>query len=72
LEALEKNYDKSQHPIFMICSGAGTGKSRLLDEFGALASKMTSDDPILNEKIKNSYVFLAYWLSDGQNKYWMP
>lgn len=46
---------KTLHPLFMVCSGAGTGKSRLLDNFKDLAVKATSNIE-LKEKLKKSYV----------------
>lgn len=45
--------DKSTHPLFIICCGIGTGKSRLLDEFKQLAVKVTTENPDLNVKMKN-------------------
>ena len=39
----------------MVCSGAGTGKSRLLDEFQQLAINVTADNEELNAKLNQSY-----------------
>ncbi len=50
------SYDKTDHPIFLVMSGPGTGKSRLLDEFISLAIE-TCTDPALKEMLENSYVF---------------
>ena len=49
--------DKSTHPLFLICSGAGTGKSRLLDQFKELAVKVSGQNPTLKEKLENLYGF---------------
>ena len=47
--------DKTRHPLFVTCSGAGTGKSRLLDEFHKLCCDVMSED--LSTILKESYVF---------------
>ena len=50
--------DKTMHPMFMACSGAGTGKSRLLDEFKRLCCDVTASvDESLHNKLKQSFVF---------------
>ncbi len=50
--------DKKDHPLFLVLSGAGTGKSRFLDEFHALclaAVQNSSSD--LEDRIQNAFVF---------------
>ena len=47
--------DKQNHPLFLVLSGAGTGKSRLLDEFKTLASGLFTGD--LHSRLSNAYVF---------------
>ena len=48
---------KSEHPLLLAFSGAGTGKSRLIDEFPKLAVKATINNVELNVKLKDAYVF---------------
>ena len=72
----EGNTDKGNRPLFLVLSGAGTGKSRFLDEFQSLCVKALEEtSPKLSEKIKNSYVFKVNFengvsvdaFSDGSN-----
>ena len=48
---------KTLHPVFLTFSGAGTGKSRLLDEFKCLAVNVTRSNEELCVKLKDAYVF---------------
>lgn len=57
LVASNSGGDKSTHPLFVVCSGAGTGKSRILDQFKEIAVKVSGENPTLKEKLENSYVF---------------
>jgi hypothetical protein len=54
----KQSTDKNNHPLFLVLSGAGTGKSRLLDEFQSLCvSALANSSPELSGKIKDAYVF---------------
>jgi hypothetical protein len=54
----KQNTDKGNHPLFLVLSGAGTGKSRFLDEFQSLCvHALEVSSPELCNKIKNAYVF---------------
>jgi hypothetical protein len=52
-------YDKTVHPLFLVLSGAGTGKSRLLQEFPRLSKETigTTDNTELIDRLQDSYVF---------------
>lgn len=49
--------DKQAHPIFLMFSGAGTGKSRFLDEFPEIAARACKNNLVLQGKIENAYIF---------------
>ena len=53
----QKRADKGNHPLFFVCSGAGTGKSRLLDELPRLALEAVADNEALRAKVQQAYVF---------------
>ena len=54
---LKGSVDKNVHPIFLVMSGPGTGKSRLLDEFLTLAQESCSEDVGLRTRLEKTYVF---------------
>lgn len=49
--------DKTKHSLFLVCCGAGTGKSRLLDEFHKSCCDVTTSEPGLHKKLKDAFVF---------------
>jgi len=49
--------DKTTHPLWLICCGAGTGKSRLLDEFHRLCCDVTTPEVDLHNRLKQAFVF---------------
>jgi len=53
---LSKKPDKQLHPLYLIWSGPGTGKSRTLEEFQKICIKSISD-PILRKQLEEAYVF---------------
>jgi len=67
--------DKQLHPIYLILSGPGTGKSRLLQEFPDLCRRVTSElleetapdqrelVESLDRRLKNALVFHVYFFS---------
>ena len=57
--------DKNDHPLFLVLSGAGTGKSRFLDEFQALCITALKDSPDLSSKIESAYVFKLSFENGG-------
>ena len=63
-EALPDHYQKwrdrktdKDHPLFLVFSGPGCGKSRLLDELPELAKKSVKSLPKLRELLNNAFVF---------------
>ena len=48
--------DKLHHPLFLVLSGPGTGKSRLLDEFHRIACDTCNCQELLY-KLEEAYVF---------------
>lgn len=53
----EKVADKQNNPLFLVCSGAGTGKSRFLDELQRLTIDATADNKELQAKLRGAFVF---------------
>jgi hypothetical protein len=51
------SFDKQSHPLFLCPSGAGTGKSRLLDEFPGLLRRAVYGCGELEQMIAQAYVF---------------
>ncbi|KAF0689250.1 Aste57867_19282 [Aphanomyces stellatus] len=51
--------DKTVHPLFMVLSGCGTGKSRMLDEMKELftSAAIRAEHGGLQERISDAYVF---------------
>ena len=63
-EALPDHYQKWQdrktdknHPLFLVFSGPGCGKSRLLDELPGLAKESVKSLPELYELLDNAFIF---------------
>ena len=52
----QKQTDKQSHPLYLIWSGPGTGKSRLLEEFSVLCTKSVKDKD-LAARLSNAYIF---------------
>ena len=52
----QEKTDKS-HPLFLVFSGPGTGKSRLLDELPELAKKSVKSLPELHDLLDEAFVF---------------
>jgi len=51
--------DKQNHPLFLVLSGPGTGKSRMLDEMQVLlclAAEQSKKEDLM-QRMKNAYVF---------------
>ncbi|KAG7376546.1 hypothetical protein PHYPSEUDO_013157 [Phytophthora pseudosyringae] len=65
------NQDKQNHALFLVLSGPGTGKSRMLDEMQGLLCEAAelSDDRELASKMKKAYRML-YQLARERNP-WM-
>ncbi|CAG8689995.1 18168_t:CDS:2 [Rhizophagus irregularis] len=54
---LKGDFDKTNIPIYLFLSGAGTGKSRNANEFQQTAISSVSKDKDLLARIKDAYVF---------------
>ncbi|RGB22757.1 hypothetical protein C1646_775582 [Rhizophagus diaphanus] len=54
---LKGDFDKTNIPIYLFLSGAGTGKSRNANEFQQTAISSVSKDKVLLARIKDAYVF---------------
>lgn len=52
----ENSTDKLRHPLFIVASGPGTGKSRLLQEFPALLDNLKLSEELM-ERIQQRFVF---------------
>ena len=53
----KKESDKQKHPLYLIWSGPGTGKSRLLNEFQNLCVHATIGDKNFSELLSKAYSF---------------
>ncbi|KAG1711953.1 hypothetical protein DVH05_009193 [Phytophthora capsici] len=53
------NQDKQSHPLPLVLSGPGTGKSRMLDEMKGLLCEaaMRSEDQVLIDRMNSAYMF---------------
>lgn len=56
-EAWKRIHEKKDHPLFLVVSGAGTGKSRLLQEFPKILRSFSLFSSELSTKLNESYVF---------------
>lgn len=52
----DRAVDKQLHPLYLLWSGPGTGKSRTLEEFQSLCC-MSVSDPELRTRVTDAYVF---------------